>query len=99
MEFIITKEHIKLLRKSYWRFEDCEYGAPAMDCKRPYGNSDVAGDIGEILGWDIEVCPHCGEVIGDDYDDRAMNIHQELVEVIKLIILTLNEDDYPERVK
>ena len=32
-----------------WR--DCEYGAPEINPKRPYGNSSVELDICEILGW------------------------------------------------
>ena len=31
------------------RWDDCEFGAPAIDCKRPYGNSDVYNDIAKIL--------------------------------------------------
>lgn len=30
--------------------DDCEYGAIGVDCKRPFGNSDVEGDILELLG-------------------------------------------------
>lgn len=92
---VITKDHIKLLKRAYWRFDDCEFGAPAMDCKRPYGNSSVEADIAEILGWGIVRCPHCDEVIGDDnYRERARKIHEELVEVIQAIIQNLNEEDY-----
>ena len=46
-EFTVTEEHLKLLRRAYVDWEDCEFGAPAIDCKRPYGNSDVIADIGE----------------------------------------------------
>lgn len=52
--FDITEEHLKLLRRAYVRWEDCEFGAPSIDCKRPYGNSDVLNDIAEIIdpnGW------------------------------------------------
>lgn len=44
----LSKYHLDLLKAAYWRYEDCEFGAPAMDCKRPYGNSDVITDIREI---------------------------------------------------
>jgi hypothetical protein len=31
----------------------CCYGAPTMDCKRPFGNSfGIERDILEIIGWD-----------------------------------------------
>lgn len=30
--------------------DDCEYGGIGINCKRPFGNSDVEGDIlGDIL--------------------------------------------------
>src|ERR1700734_729843 len=49
-EFTVTEDHLKLLRHAYVGWDDCEFGAPAIDCKRPYGNSDVIDDIAEILG-------------------------------------------------
>lgn len=29
----------------------CEYGSVGVDCKRPFGDSDVEADILEIVGW------------------------------------------------
>lgn len=46
----VTENHIKLLKKLYIDWEDCSFGAPCVDCKRPFGNSDVYGDMAEILG-------------------------------------------------
>jgi len=34
----------------YVNWDDCEFGAPCINPKRPYGNSDVLNDIAEILG-------------------------------------------------
>lgn len=48
-EFEITDKHLALLRRSYVSWDDCEFGAPAIDCKRPYGNSDVVRDVAEIV--------------------------------------------------
>jgi hypothetical protein len=48
--FDITEDHIKLLKRAYIGWNDCEFGAPSIDCKRPYGNSDVYGDMAKILG-------------------------------------------------
>lgn len=49
-EFTVTEDHLKLLRHVhlYWDYGE-GYGAPAIDPKRPYGNSDVERDIAEIL--------------------------------------------------
>lgn len=55
--FEITEAHLKLLRAANVGWDNCEFGAPAIDCKRPYGNSSVIEDMREILG-----CPHeCAE--------------------------------------
>ena len=48
-EFTVTEQHLALLRRAYVTWEYVEFGAPAIDGKRPYGNSDVLGDIAEIL--------------------------------------------------
>jgi hypothetical protein len=47
--FTVTDEHLKLLRRTNVGWEDGEFGAPSIDCKRPYGNSSVYNDIAEIL--------------------------------------------------
>lgn len=83
-KFTLTDDHLKLLRQAYVGWEDCETGAPAIDCKRPYGNSYVAGDVAEILGWEI-----------DDYNDlsdeeisRAMKIHEETEIALQIVLFT-----------
>lgn len=48
--FTIKIEHLKLLENMYVDWDDCEFGAPAINPKRPYGNSDVEQDMIEILG-------------------------------------------------
>lgn len=49
--FKVLTAHIKLLRAAYVRWDESEFGAPAIDSKRPYGNSSVLEDIREILGY------------------------------------------------
>jgi hypothetical protein len=51
-EFELTEDHIKLLQRMYVTWYDGEFGAPGIDCKRPYGNSDVYRDMNKILGYD-----------------------------------------------
>lgn len=83
MTFTLTEEHIKLITAAYIRWEDCEAGAPAIDCKRPYGNSDVAGDVIEILGW-----PDFDEDDTMYYDQRdsAMQVHYETQQALQIIL-------------
>ena len=51
---VITPEHVTLLKNLEIGWNDDAYeGAPEVDLKRPYGNSDVWMDIAEILEWDL----------------------------------------------
>ena len=81
--FFLTQDHIKLLQRAYVRWEDCEFGAPAIDCKRPYGNSNVYHDITEILDY-----PY------DDEDDAANDyetlrrIHEETQTALQIFLYT-----------
>lgn len=49
----VTKD-LNALEQAFWenveRQDDCEYGSIGLDCKRPFGNSYVQGDILEIIG-------------------------------------------------
>lgn len=83
LTFTITEDHLKLLRSAYVRWEDCEYGAPAIDCKRPYGNSSVELDIAEILGWDID---EDDDGMTQDQRDAARQIHLETEAVLQIIL-------------
>ena len=53
-EFEVTDTHLLLLRRMYVSWDDCEFGAPEINPKRPYGNSDVVGDIAVMLKPEIE---------------------------------------------
>lgn len=86
--FTLTEQHVKLLRKMYCDFDDNSYdGAPAINIKRPYGNSFVAGDVAEILG----------EPFDDDEEDmveedveRFMAIHRETGTALQVCLSTLS---------
>ena len=41
--------HLDLLKRTCITWNDCEFGAPGIYCKKPYGNSDVIGDIAKII--------------------------------------------------
>lgn len=54
-EFTITDDHLLLLKELHVDFEaGIEFGAPAVDPKRPYGNGDVFRDMRRILGVEGE---------------------------------------------
>jgi hypothetical protein len=52
--FTLTQEHMTLLKHMVVRWDDGEFGAPCIDCKRPYGDSGVIEDMVEILGIEAE---------------------------------------------
>jgi hypothetical protein len=80
--FTLTEDHLKLLRKMYVGWYDCEYGAPEIDPKRPYGNSWVAGDIHEILFG------NCPEDLDDELEDKYYNLHRETETALQIVLGT-----------
>ena len=48
--FTLLPIHIELLGHANVSWSDCEYGAPCICPKRPYGNGDVVGDVAPMLG-------------------------------------------------
>lgn len=83
-EFIITIDHIALLRRAYVGWEDCEFGAPAIDCKRPYGNSSVEYDIADILGWVV----NRDDGLSEEQGATAKRIHDETQIALQIILIT-----------
>ena len=80
--FTLTKDHIKLLRKMCVGWQDCEAGAPEIDPKRPYGNSDVYDDIHEIL---------TGKSFDDDdrkEENRYIDLHRETETALQVVLST-----------
>lgn len=83
-EFTITEDHLKLLRRANVGWDSGEYGAPAMDCKRPFGNSDVPMDIADILGWEYD--PEFGP--NQALRELCYAIHRELGTVLQIGLIT-----------
>jgi hypothetical protein len=86
--FTVTEEHLRLLRRAQVTWTNAEFGAPEIDCKRPYGNSDVYSDIAEILEipeaeWfeaDIEPFPEA--------EWRFLRLHVETAVVLQIALAT-----------
>lgn len=81
--FVVTEDHLKLMRRMVVGWGGGEYGAPAISCKRPYGNSDVPGDVSEILGWPKR---------NEDYEfppgqqERCEAIHKETAKALQVVL-------------
>ncbi len=85
--FTITDDHLKLLRRMHVGWQDCEYGAPEIDPKRPYGNSAVEDDICEILGWPLESVVDGDPAYSDDQKRKAGKIHRQMADVLQILVL------------
>ena len=84
--FVITEEHIKLIKRAYTGWNDCEFTSPGMNCKRPFGNSDVFMDMAEILG--ISPINDYGEYSTKDID-YMLKLYEELEIVLQIMFRTL----------
>jgi hypothetical protein len=89
--FELKEDHLVLLQVMSWEFSDCEFGGPAVDCKRPYGNSgyQVYVDINNALQGRWE------EELQDDeytFTEDAMyemeTLHKETVTALAIVLST-----------
>lgn len=79
--FSVTEDHLLLARAMNVGWCGDEFGAPQIDPKRPYGNSDTLGDIEKITGRS-QPNPH--------------RLHREMETVLQIILATgyFREGDY-----
>jgi hypothetical protein len=87
-QFELKEEHLKLLRNAIVSWDSREFGAPSIDCKKPYGNSDVYEDMAKILGIkgfeDYE-----GEISFSKEDVALMeNLHKEIKVALQIVLRT-----------
>lgn len=79
-KFFLAEEHIKLLRAMNVCWQHCEYGAPEIDPKRPYGNSGVECDIHEILTGEREY------ELTDAQRERYSQLHRETKLALEIML-------------
>src|SRR5688572_12398667 len=87
--FTITEDHLKLLRRFNVTWDDCETGAPVIDQKRPYGNSNVANDIHQILtGERIGSLNSARGELSEAERERYLSLHREMETVLQIVLAT-----------
>lgn len=86
--FELKPEHVALLTSGrvYVGWQYCEYGAPEINPKRPYGNSDVEGDVAEILGWIPEDDDDGYPILSEKQQEAAWKIHRETDQALEVIL-------------
>jgi hypothetical protein len=84
-KFTIKTQHIKLLKRLNVTWNDSEYGAPTVDPKRPYGNSDVITDIIEILNI---AKPDEDGCFDEPEETLAERLHLDMQTVLEIVFNT-----------
>lgn len=82
LSFTLTEDHVKLLRQFRVCWDEGEFGAPCINPKRPYGNSDVPEDIHEILTG-----THRG-TLTEEQVQRYTALHAELEYALAIVLRT-----------
>lgn len=86
-QFRVLPEHVTLLSNAYTSWDDCEYGAASIDCKRPYGDSDVIGSIAELLKIAPDQ-PDEDEPYSDALVARLDRLHRQTSVVLQILLHT-----------
>jgi len=87
--FDVTKNHLKLLQRMNTNWWECEFGAPAIDPKRPYGNSSVYADILEILKIKTKFWNTEQEDITTEGQEYCNVLHREMEIVLEILVQNL----------
>ena len=91
-EFTVTEDHLKLLRHAWVDWDQGEgYGAPAINPKRPYGDSCVERNIAEILeapdsDWEWEDGEKAYPT--PEAEERFTRLHVETMIVLHIALAT-----------
>ena len=83
-KFSVKADHIKLLKRMCVGWQDCEFGAPEIDPKRPYGNSDVLSDIAFIVG--LRETDHEEDEFSDAEAEHLTKLHKEMETVLQIVL-------------
>lgn len=86
--FILKEDHLKLLRKMIVGWDNCEFGAPTIDCKKPYGNSSVYEDMAKIL--DIKGFVDADEEISFSKEQikYMSDLHKDTENALQIVLRT-----------
>lgn len=82
--FTVLPAHLKLLNYAYVSWNGVEHGAPSIDPKRPYGDSDVYESMAKILGlvYDKEA----DEPFNNDEIKMMDTLHKETQTVLQIVL-------------
>lgn len=84
----MTEDHIKLVRNFNIDWCDGYDGAPMVNNKRPYGNSDVVNHIHKILNGDGVSFYELSEYTQNELEERYLDLHRETMYALQIILWT-----------
>lgn len=87
IKFTVTQQHLDLLYSAYVGWCDDEFGAPCIDPKRPYGNSDVVSDMCDILDIPYDYDKDFGG-LGQAGYAKMVALHKDLITVLQIVLCT-----------
>lgn len=83
----LTMDHIKLLQKAEWRWNNCEFGAPMIDPKRPFGFSGGQYEqMAEILGMELFEDADGERYLSREQEEYVSKVWSEILDAIKIIM-------------
>jgi len=86
-KFELKQIHLDLLKRMEIGWNYCEFGAPYVDPKRPYGNSDVFNDIAEIIKLKKkENYDYKEEAWKEKAIDYMEDLHRQMQIVLEIIL-------------
>lgn len=87
-QFTVIDEYLRLLRRAHIWWDQLEFGAPGIDPKRPYGNSNVFADIAKILDAPDSQWVDADEKLIPDAEWRFLRLHVETAIVLQIGLAT-----------
>lgn len=85
--FTVTTNHVKLLAAAKVSWNDCEFGAPGIDPKRPYGNSTyILEDIAEIIGMELFIDANGEKHMNREQKKFCETLHDEMEDTLQILL-------------
>lgn len=87
--FTLKPEHLKLMARLNFYYEKDYYdGAPAVDAKRPFGNSAWHGDIAEMLGLPEPDYDTASDEEIERFQDSVQHWLEDMVPALEIVTQT-----------
>lgn len=86
--FELREDHVTLLRAMYVGWTGCEFGAPEIDPKRPYGDGNVTHSIAELLSMELFEDADGEKHLSPEQDKYVRRLHRETQLALQVVLRT-----------